>query len=75
MRKGFAITLPCMISPLIKNGEVYPVGLGNNQTFDENGVSKMGYRLTHSFPIKKGIAINDRVEKDKILDCSTGVHF
>ena len=67
--KGFALPLPRLVAPLIKNGEVYLVGLASNQTFDKTGKESLRYILTHdlSFPVKKGIAINDRVEQDKLL--------
>ena len=75
--KGFALPLPRLVAPLIKNGEVYPVGLASNQTFNETGKEILRYRLTHdlSFPVKKGIAINDRVEKDKLLVLQYGFAF
>ena len=74
--KGFAFPLPRLVAPLIKNGEVYPVGLASNQTFNETGKEILRYRLTHdlSFPVKKGIAINDRVEKTNSLYSSMALH-
>ena len=66
--KGFAIPLMQEIAPLIKNGEVYPVGLVSNHTFDDKGMPIVRYCIAHdlSFPIKKGIAINDRVNKEEL---------
>ena len=74
--KGFALPLPRLVAPLIKNGEVYPVGLASNQTFNETGKEILRYRLTHdlSFPVKKGIAINDRVEKINSSSSSMASH-
>ena len=67
--KGFAIPLLQEIASLIKNGEVYPVGLVSNHIFDDKGMPIVCYCITHnlSFPIKKGVAINDRVKKEGLL--------
>ena len=77
INKGFIIPLPCSIALLVKNREVYLVGLANNNTFDKNSISKIPYRLTHnlSFPIKKGIAINNWVEKGELSELRYGIAF
>ena len=77
VKKGFAIPLPREAASLIKHGEVYPVGLVSNHTFNDEGEPIVRYRLTHdlSFPIKKGVAINDRVDKDRLVALQYGFAF
>ena len=75
--KGFSIPLPQEIAPMIKNGEVYPVGLVRNHTFDDKGMQIVHYFIAHdlSFPIKKVVAINNRVNKEELLALQHGFAF
>ena len=69
VKKGFAISLPRATAYSLKKTEIYPLRLASNQTYDSNGELIERKRLTHDlfYPIKKGVAINDRVMKDKLL--------
>ena len=53
------------------------MGLASNQTYNEEGKEILRYRITHdlSFPVKKGIAIDVRVEQDKLLVLQYGFSF
>ena len=63
---GIPLMLECIFK--LKDAEVYPVGIQNQDTINKKGDIFPNKKVTHdlSFNIKKGKSVNQRVREDEV---------
>ena len=77
MELGYGIPLMLEFIRNLKDSEVYPLGIQNQDTINEKGDIITKKRVTHdlSFNRKKGKSVNQRVREDELPEVIFGHLF